>query len=431
MKMKLKGKSFGFRLLTITLGLLILVAGVSCRQDRLEKGETKVPVIVERATVAPLMLSLDYTATIEPSKLSTLSAEVMGEVEDILVEEGDRVEAGQILIKIEDDTYYAQLLQAKHSVEAASAQLASAMSARPEEIAQAKANFESARIALEIAWNNLKRNQRLYEEGVISKSQLEGAQMQYESAKASFTAAKKALEMANKGAREENKQALEAALNTAKAQLKLARINYQNTKVRAPYEAIVSSIMVEKGDLVSPGMPLAEIMDMSAYKLIVYLPLEKLELVEVGEVVDFDVIGKGITSKAKVTQIFPSAERESRLYEVVLEVKGESQLPVGGFAKVHFRKVMATDKVILPVKAILGVTTENPFVFEVKGDRASRVEVELGRQNGKQVEIVSPLKGGELIVVEGQNYLTDGAKVEVIKTIGVDGANNEAGGEKP
>jgi len=117
----------------------------------------------------------------------------------------------------------------------------------------------------------------------------------------------------------------------------------------------------------------------------------------------------------KVAQIFPSAEGETRQIRVEIEVDGKESLPLGSFARAHFSKTISTGNAIIPLQSVLDLTGEKPFIFIVENGTAKKVFARLGQANGTHIEVLEPLKGGEQVVVEGQNYLADGAKVRVVE----------------
>jgi HlyD family secretion protein len=177
-------------------------------------------------------------------------------VDRILVQEGDRVHAGQLLA-----TLHRERMQAE--ADAAEAKLAAQQAAverletgtRPEEIAQARANVAAARAKLTDARITFERTQNLYQEQAASKQALDDAQSRLISASADLKVAEQALALAIEGPRVEDIKEAKARLRADQAQLALAREVLKDTEVYAPADGIVRNRILEPGDMASPQTP--------------------------------------------------------------------------------------------------------------------------------------------------------------------------------
>ncbi len=405
-------------LLLIIIGVVSgLYMSVKLHYQPRPEEKAVIPVEVITAEVRPLMEELRYTGTVLAEPSAMVSAKVAGTIREVAVSEGDRIDEGAVLAVIEDTIYAEQASLARHQVEAARAQLASAQSARPENIAQARAALAAAESALNTARNNYERQQRLFDEGVISKSQFELAESQYEGAKAQYTTAKENLKMAQTGARPEDKKALEMALALAQDQLALAQTNLGYTRIRAPFDGTVTAKMIDVGEFAAPGVTLFELADTDNLELQIFLPPESVQQLGIGDTASFiPEVDRGVRS-ATVSRVFPVATEKSRQIEVRLQVLPESAqgLRPGSFADVVILREEGRGNVVLPLKAILDLATEQPRIFVVEDGKARQVQVTVGATTGREAEIVQPLNGGEQVVVAGQNYLSDGATVRLVK----------------
>ncbi len=173
-----------------------------------------------------------------------LNSKISGNIDQILVEEGQEVKKGDTLIIISSETIEAKKQQAEAAKAAAEAQYNKALNgARSGEVAQAKAAYD-------LAEKTYQRMKTLYEEGAISAST-------YDQTLAQYAAAKETYEMAVQGAREEDKAAAEALVNQAKAAMEEIQTYLNDTEIKAPMDGTVTSLNVNIGELVSTGMPLA------------------------------------------------------------------------------------------------------------------------------------------------------------------------------
>src|SRR5579885_2564024 len=124
---------------------------------------------------------LNATGYIIAAHTIEVASKVVGKVAWIGVEKGDHVKQGQVLVRLEDDEYRAQLLQAQGQLDNLKARLAELLNgSRPEEIAKAKADMEQARADMANAEVTLKRTSQLVKEGVMSKQNLDDAQARYD-----------------------------------------------------------------------------------------------------------------------------------------------------------------------------------------------------------------------------------------------------------
>ncbi len=235
---------------------------------------------------------------------TNINSVLAGKITEVKVKEGDSVVKGQTLLIMDSDTLSAQKAQVQAQIEAATAQVKAAESAReaasaklelaqngarPEEIDQAKAAYDLAKSTDD-------RLKVLYEEGSISKSDLDNADTQMQVAKDKY-------DIAQKGARPEDIKAAQAQVNQASAaidaangQLKQAEaalqgvdVNLNYANITAPAEGVVTQVNVEAGELVSTGMPLAVITDTNTPSILCNVKETDLSKVELNQEVSVKI----------------------------------------------------------------------------------------------------------------------------------------------
>jgi RND family efflux transporter MFP subunit len=198
-----------FTLFTALFLSAVLFAGCGGKKlavERIEGGTVKAPV----ATVTAYRFPLYTTAmgTVEPYDRARLSTRVMGHVRSVLVDDGDRVKAGQVLLRLDSKDMTSRIEQAKAGLSAAESQLANA----------------------EAYYNRIKK---LYDEQSATKQNLDNARTQYEAAKAGADAARN--------------QVAEAT----------SQLDYFN--IKAPFSGVVASRSVDEGDMAAPGETLVTV----------------------------------------------------------------------------------------------------------------------------------------------------------------------------
>src|ERR1051325_4373826 len=206
------------------------------------------------AADAPQGVVLNATGYIVAAHKIQVAAKVVGKVKWIGVDKGDRVREGEVMVRLEDDEYQAQLQQAKGQLANLQARLEEALNgSRPEEIAQAQANLEVAKSDLDNARITLERNRNLLRDQVISRQQVDDAQARYDSAQHRVDALQKAYELVRIGPRQEQIAALRGQVEQAKGSMAYADTALANTVIRAPDTGTIQERAVEKGEFVTTG----------------------------------------------------------------------------------------------------------------------------------------------------------------------------------
>ena len=185
-----------------------------------------------------------------------LAFEVQGRVAEIPVEEGDTVEAGNTVARLEERRYRLAVDRAEAAVEGRRQQVARLRAGtREEEIAVARAEVREAEARLAEAKQTFERIRELAETDYASAQQVDDTRAAVETARARLDARKQSLALAVKGPRREDIAAAEAELAQAKTQLALAREDLDDTALKAPADAIERDRILEPGDMASPGVP--------------------------------------------------------------------------------------------------------------------------------------------------------------------------------
>jgi HlyD family secretion protein len=238
----------------------------------------------------------------------TVASKVPGKVVEILVREGDSVKKDQVLARLDDAQVRAKVNQAEEAVEALEAQLAAARTALdtlkkqvPLQVETAKAGVAHAEAALvaakasaEQAARDARRFQELLKKRTVDKHRAEQAQLawkvaraEYATAMAALTQARKRLAEAELGweqvrTREQELKALEAQLEQARAALTEAKSVLDDLTIHAPAGGIVTTRIVDEGEVVAAGSPLFDIVDLDRLYLKVYIPEKEIGKVRLG-----------------------------------------------------------------------------------------------------------------------------------------------------
>lgn len=204
-----------------------------------------------------------------------INSKIPGRVVALLVKEGDRVEKGQLLARIDKRDITAQSEQAMANIKALEAQTAQAVSVTELQDHTAKASLHTAKAQreralaeLNLAENDFSRFKQLMETGAISKQLFDSYRTKYEVAQAAYAQAQAAVYAAEAGllqtqVNRANEEAMRSKVAQARATLQQVEVNLDETEIRAAFSGIITVKYVEEGAMVSQGMPLVAIQDPS------------------------------------------------------------------------------------------------------------------------------------------------------------------------
>ncbi|MBC7360897.1 MAG: efflux RND transporter periplasmic adaptor subunit [Candidatus Aminicenantes bacterium] len=280
---------------------------------------------------------IQATGTIE-SRVARISPKVSGRVLRVLVEEGQQVKPGDVLVELDHDYLDLQLRQAEAAVAQAKAQLELLrIGARSEDVSQAEQQLKQAEINLAQARRDAERFISLFQKGSITLKQKEDAENRLAIAEAQYVQAKDNLEKLRNLVRPEEIKAAEAKLAQAEASVELLKKNIEDSTVICPIEGVVTERAVEPGELVNPGTTLVTISCLDPVYLWVYVTEKELGWIKLGQMAEVRIDSfPDKTFEGKIIYISPEAEftpkniqtREDRV-KLVFGVKIELKNPNG------------------------------------------------------------------------------------------------------
>ncbi|MBQ1947089.1 MAG: efflux RND transporter periplasmic adaptor subunit [Clostridia bacterium] len=338
--------------------------------------------------------------------------------------------------------------------------LEQALSAAQSEYDNAKAEYErqktlydndtnlvSAKNGRDTAKLNYERMQSLFDMGAVSQMELDNARIAYENASAAVTAAESSLQTGMDAARtrfetaERNLAAAksnyelqktvlnpdqdtttQAAVNSAsagvasaKAALDIAANNLNNTKLVAPISGYVSMKNAVVGQMVGAGSVLFEIKNTNNVHIEIGVTESVVPEISVGTAAVVDVQAAGLYDMVgTVSEINPTKTAATGMYGVKLSVPNEEgKLKDGMIAGVALTTAESDVTVIIPARAVLYDTENQPYVYVISGETASKKDVVLGISDGSYVQITEGLAKGDRVVVSGKDFLSMDAENKV------------------
>jgi HlyD family secretion protein len=406
-------------LILVVLGAAAMVWKHAAAAPEVETVKVAAPATGPGATVA-----LNATGYIVAAHKIEVAAKVVGKVAWIGVEKGDHVKEGQVLVRLEDDEYRAQLTQATGQLENLKARLAELEhGSRPEEIATSLANLDQAKADLENARVTLDRTRPLVKEGVFSKQSLDDAEAKFRSANARVNSLQKTYDLVKLGPRHEQIDAARGAVAQAQGAVSFAETQLSNTIIRAPVTGTILERAVERGEFVTTSfvgergakgyvVSLADLNDLEVELDISQNDFGKLAMKQ-NTTIAVDAYPDKKWS-GWIKEMSPEANRQKATVQVKVKVANPDEfLRPEMNASVAFLGAPDTG---IPGKAAVYVppaALSDGKVWVVQGGVAALREVKTGGNTPAGIRVEEGLRGGEDLIVNPPKDLKPGAKVVV------------------
>lgn len=384
--LKRKRKTIIFTISGVLFFLIITALVLKNRKVTVEVAEAR------PANPGKGIVILNASGYVTPRRRATVAAKITGRIQEMFVEEGMQVEAGQIIARLDDSDARVRVRAARRNYEVAKASLA-----------ELEVNLENAK-------RDLERIKKLCSEGVTTQQNLDHAQTNVDALKARLALTRE-------------------QMRYAKAELEVALQDLENCMVRAPFKGIIVSKDAQVGEMVSPVSAgggftrtgIATIVDMDSLEIevdvnesyIARVNPEQKVLATLDAYPEWQIPGK-------VRTIIPSADRQKATVKVriVFDALDPKILPDMG-VKVSFLNDKETPsdssiKALIPRKAIKRIG-EKQVVFLLKKGRVSMQPVKLGEIRGSDMEVFEGVSPGDTLIINGPENLKNGQRVEVKK----------------
>ncbi len=356
---------------------------------------------------------------VEAGERATLSPQIDGRVQQVLVREGDRVTTGMTVAILDDADPRLALAEAQARLAQEKANLARLqVGTRPEIIAQREAELNTA-IARELeAQDNLERVSGLTEQGALSRRALVEARTEAQAATSEKFRIEALLAEARAGATKEEIDAQRGLVAAAEAAVEQAELGMERTEIKAAFSGIVQSRDVDPGDYVEVNDPVLTIVSDRTLDIFLEVPESLSGQVAPGMRVNLNARAlPNWQQETEITAVVPTANTASRrqLVRVSLDNSPPELLPGMAIQANLALPVERENTFIVPRDALTRRGNEW-LLFTVNNDRAEQLEVEMVADLGEEVVIANPeLEAGESIVVRGGDGLRDNAAVQVVE----------------
>ncbi len=349
----------------LTASLLVTTLGLAGCAEEVEQAEVSTAQVfkvhVQSVELGEIELMAVVPGAIVPEQKAQISSRLIGYIKGLEVKVGQTVKRGQLLFSIDSADINSQIVQAN-------------------------AGYQQAIAGLNDATLDYDRFTQLYKEKSVSKQQYDKMRLQYSIAQQSVAAAK-------------------SALNQAKEQL-----NYAN--VKAPFDGVIVDKMAVAGDLASPGKPIVVIENTASLIVQTEVAGDLFAVIKMGDEASVLVDGQPGPLVGTIYTLVASANPKTRTHTVKLSLPAISNVNSGTFARVSFKRGVR-HTMMVPKSAVVNRAGIDG-VFVNKDGKAFFHMVRTGLEIGDKVEIQAGLALGEQIVVDNNQSILNGDRVEII-----------------
>lgn len=395
---------------TVVVGIVV---SLYYRQGQVIEVET---VPVKRGELIVTVTPTE-TGTVDSDATAQVKAEVAGRIAELTAAEGVRVEAGDLLARLDASELEARVALARSSLDAARTRLESARISLPLEQARTRAALAEAQARYDDAKQRYDKKHKLYESKLIPQGEMETARTDLAAAEAGLQAAQ-----ANREQVALQQRQIEIAAADVKQQqaaLRVAEVNLDHTRIRAPVAGTVVEWPIKLGELMQPGSVIARITRLDALYVKAQIDEVDLSRLRVGQraEVQFDT-QPGVVYEATLFEISPAVSIEklkSRNVTVKLRLAQPPPfLRPGMSADVEIIVDILNDVLMVPAQTVMSKDKER-FVYVLEHDKILRRVIETGRSNWDHTEVLKGLNEGDVVVTSlDQPGLLPGVQARVM-----------------
>ena len=385
---------------------LLLLAACSSEHATPSGADRTSPVTgvrVEAVTPTTLRDRVDTVGAVRTKTQMLIASKVQGYVREVRAREGDHVEAGALLIAIDERELATRLERGR----AALAEARLGMDEVQRTLEEAAAALRAAEADQTYAEHAAARYRELRDRELISAHELDGLEARRQSTTAVVAQAQARIRSLT--AREGQ---MRYRIEQARAEERAAEIALSDTRVTAPATGVVVDRRAEPGDVAMPGQPLLVLDDPRAYRFEAEVSESLVGRVRVGQAVPVVIDALGRTLDGRVAEIVPTADVTARTVTVKLDLGAVPGLRSGLFGRARFPAGERT-ALLVPAQALV-VRGQLAGVWVVDQQGVARLRlVTAGERQTERVEILSGLGAGERVVVDGAERVADGARLTV------------------
>jgi multidrug efflux pump subunit AcrA (membrane-fusion protein) len=411
--------------------LLLAVSFAACTGCKSREAAVTPQVSVQLAsvTVGSIAESIETDAVLTPLAEAAIQPKVTSPVQHFLVQRGDRVHAGQLLLTLENKDLAAAAQDNEGAYQAAQAAYATSIkSTVPEDFTRADYDLKQAKADYDLNQSIVTARQKLFQQGAIPGRDLDTARNALLQAKATLDLAQAHYNALQTATHEAAIQAARGQLQSASGRLQNAKAMLSYTEIRSPIDGYITDRPLFDGETAQVGTPVITVMDTSALIAKVHISQMQAASLFLGSKAALSVPGISDPYPAKVILISPALDPGSSTIEIWVRAENPHQiLKAGTPVHVSITGKSVDHATILPVEALQTAEDGSHFVMLVSAkSTALRRPVTVGIVTAKQVQILSGIVPTDKVISVGSYALDPDTPV----TIAAPTATDDSDGDK-
>jgi RND family efflux transporter MFP subunit len=394
----------------LAASLMIAACVVSCSRGipgkQVDAAGLKKPAAVRiaRVELKQVRREVESVGSLFPYEEVTVSSEVEGKVEQVLADVGDRVSAGQPLVKVSPIELALTLDQQRASLQQVRARLGLADEKGDLQDVREAAEVKKAAADLDDAEQKYRRGKSLLDQGLLPRESFDETEARYKSARAAYDLAVQSV------------QHLRAQLQEYKVLLSLAEKKLNDSVIRAPFAGQIKERVVTQGQYLRVQTPVIIIVSVDPLRARLKVPEKMAGWIRVGQPVAIAVEAYPEEKfSGKLWRINPSVDQQTRSFEAEALINNPGGLLKPGF---FVKASIPSDKIeqgLFVPQSALQYSYGVYKVYVVEGTSVNEKEVKIGERPNEMVEIVDGLKQGDGVALPVNSAeLRDGGAVEVV-----------------
>jgi RND family efflux transporter MFP subunit len=411
------------RVQIIATAVLVLIVAGWCwhRRSAAAAGETAQPIVsvrLAKSEIGPIAQPLDLVGTISARQEATISPKVSAQIAQMGLLKNRVVRRGDVLAVLESRDLTAQQAEAAAALREAQIGITNTgQGAIPLTNAQDVKAVRDAQGTLDNARKTYERRKTLFEQGGISKKDLETSQLDVTKAEDDLRLAEKSASLHKGTTNPSDLAAAQSKAQQAAGHLAALAAQAGYATIRAPFDGVIGDQFLFQGDFANAGTKMLTIADTSTVIVKAPLSVDASMHVRAGDVATIQPDSlPGVTLQGTVSLVGRAADPQSRAVELWITLpNSDGRLRPNSAARVTVNSGGVANAVVVPTAAVtLDATNANSGTVMVVDDKsvAHEVKVTIGAHSRERTQITSGLRGGETIVIEGNYGLPDGTKVQ-------------------
>jgi HlyD family secretion protein len=405
-------------------GILVIAAafGIAslegCKKAPDDSLQPVVTVEAEHPEVGEISEHIVADATLSPLAQAAISPKISAPIRTFYVQRGSKVKAGQLLATLENRDLAAQALDNRGQLTAAQASFDIQTKAQvPEDRAKAELDVAQAKAQLHLQQEIAASRERLLQQGAIAGREYDTAVATLTQAQAAYDTAQNHLRSLSSVSSDATKQIAQGQLTSVKGKYESAEAQVSYSNIRSPISGVVTERPLFPGETATVGAPLITVMDTSSLLAKVHVSQSIAQRLVIGDDASISIPGMDEPVTGKVTLVSPALDPGSTTVEVWLKIENKAgSYKAGTPVRVSIEGRRVPRAVRVPLDAVVTGEDGTKSVMVIGRDgSAHKVDVQLGINDGEDVQVTQGLSGSENVITKGAYGLSDGSKVVIGK----------------